>query len=319
MHQGCPAVHQGCHDSEACTEYCAWYHGKRQLDFLRVKCVPCNNYAHCWPWQSSMPPPCAAMMTAHACVIAAGTRGLHLQLTLHAASSVSCQLLSGARSRYSQLVQGYSQPRCPGYSQLPVANGASNGLKRHSVCCPSSSAAASGYGEEEAFGGSARRRPTPTAQPPLTPLPRSSQPADPDAPSDGSAAPPASAATASAKVVSKQDNSATPQRLPHFGVLVALLIASLRAALGLLRSALFATPLLGPLARWAVNFALKYREVLTRCAVTVAMLAVIRCGLFISLPGVDMAHLPVAGAVSEGALRGGWSRCATCGRSWEFF
>ncbi len=63
-----------------------------------------------------------------------------------------------------------------------------------------------------------------------------------------------------------------------------------------LQSWMLSAPLIGPLARWVI----KYREVLLRCTVTVVLLAVIRCGLFIPLPGVDLQHLPVAPS-SEGA------------------
>lgn len=54
-----------------------------------------------------------------------------------------------------------------------------------------------------------------------------------------------------------------------------------------------------------------YREILSRVAVTLAMLAVIRAGHFIPVPGVELAHLPVHGLGTEGErppARGSWAR-----------
>ncbi|MEW5305734.1 MAG: hypothetical protein WDW36_008253 [Sanguina aurantia] len=45
---------------------------------------------------------------------------------------------------------------------------------------------------------------------------------------------------------------------------------------------------------------LLYREILTRSAVTLAMLTVIRAGGFIPLPGVDLNLVPVANSISQG-------------------
>ena len=47
----------------------------------------------------------------------------------------------------------------------------------------------------------------------------------------------------------------------------------------------------------------KYRNIVTRVAVTIAMLAVIRCGLYIALPGVDLAAVPAALPAREGERR----------------
>ena len=44
----------------------------------------------------------------------------------------------------------------------------------------------------------------------------------------------------------------------------------------------------------------KYRSIVTRVVVTIAMLAVIRSGLYIALPGVDLAAIPTAMPVREG-------------------
>lgn len=49
---------------------------------------------------------------------------------------------------------------------------------------------------------------------------------------------------------------------------------------------------------------LLYKEVITRVTVTIAMLAVIRCGLFISLPGIDFGRMPAAEVASHGGFRG---------------
>jgi hypothetical protein len=43
-----------------------------------------------------------------------------------------------------------------------------------------------------------------------------------------------------------------------------------------------------------------YHTIATRVAVTVAMLAVIRCGLYVALPGVDLAAIPAAMPAREG-------------------
>eukprot|EP00798_Chlamydomonas_sp_ICE-L_P032231 gene32231-16794_t len=55
-------------------------------------------------------------------------------------------------------------------------------------------------------------------------------------------------------------------------------------------------PILGGVVRWLT----KYRDVVLRCTVTIGMLALIRSGLFIPLPGVDMQHIPPMGPTSEG-------------------
>lgn len=57
-----------------------------------------------------------------------------------------------------------------------------------------------------------------------------------------------------------------------------------------------AQKLLGPL----IEFGTKYREVLQRAAVTLAMLFILRMGMFIPLPGVDLALLDTGGMLSEG-------------------
>ena len=54
-----------------------------------------------------------------------------------------------------------------------------------------------------------------------------------------------------------------------------------------------------------LSFTLKYREILQRVAVTVAMLAIMRAGMFVPLPGVDLAHLQPAAAATEGRQGGG--------------
>ncbi|KAJ9508542.1 hypothetical protein QJQ45_012080 [Haematococcus lacustris] len=48
----------------------------------------------------------------------------------------------------------------------------------------------------------------------------------------------------------------------------------------------------------ALRFCAQYHEVIRRIAVTLGLLAVIRCGLYIPLPGVDMAHLPASAAAA---------------------
>lgn len=45
-----------------------------------------------------------------------------------------------------------------------------------------------------------------------------------------------------------------------------------------------------------------YREILQRVAVTLAMLAAIRAGHFLPVPGVELSLLPVHGLASEGEL-----------------
>jgi len=69
-------------------------------------------------------------------------------------------------------------------------------------------------------------------------------------------------------------------------------------------SVVAAWPLLRPL--------VKYRNIATRAAITIAMLAVIRSGLYIALPGVDLAAVPAALPAREGARR---TLCAP-GRLW---
>lgn len=64
-----------------------------------------------------------------------------------------------------------------------------------------------------------------------------------------------------------------------------------------------ASSLLRPILQWAqplVDFYTLYREILQRMAVTLVMLVVMRAGLFIPLPGVDMAMLPAATPSTEG-------------------
>eukprot|EP00967_Tisochrysis_lutea_P000442 scaffold561_cov18-Tisochrysis_lutea.AAC.1 len=54
-------------------------------------------------------------------------------------------------------------------------------------------------------------------------------------------------------------------------------------------------------ATWPLIYPLvKYRNIATRVAVTIAMLAVIRSGLYIALPGVDLAAVPAALPAREG-------------------
>ena len=53
---------------------------------------------------------------------------------------------------------------------------------------------------------------------------------------------------------------------------------------------------LTPLLSWIY----KYHDILKRVAVTVAMLAIMRAGMFIPLPGVDMAHLQAPTLDTEG-------------------
>jgi hypothetical protein len=68
--------------------------------------------------------------------------------------------------------------------------------------------------------------------------------------------------------------------------------------------------------RPAVQLAVQYRGVLGRLAATVGLLAVIRCGLYIPLPGVDFSRMPATGLMSEGTMTPGSgqpaSSCAAC-------
>ncbi len=49
-----------------------------------------------------------------------------------------------------------------------------------------------------------------------------------------------------------------------------------------------------------LSFAVKYRDVLQRVAVTIAMLAILRLGMFVPLPGVDMALMQPTAEATEG-------------------
>jgi preprotein translocase subunit SecY len=49
-----------------------------------------------------------------------------------------------------------------------------------------------------------------------------------------------------------------------------------------------------------VDFIGKYREILQRLAVTIAMLTILRLGMFIPLPGVDMTQLQPGATATEG-------------------
>ena len=55
---------------------------------------------------------------------------------------------------------------------------------------------------------------------------------------------------------------------------------------------------LSPLLSWCR----KYRDMLQRIAVTVAMLTIMRSGMFIPLPGVDLVHLQDASVGTEGEV-----------------
>lgn len=73
--------------------------------------------------------------------------------------------------------------------------------------------------------------------------------------------------------------------------------------------------LVSHVSRWSsplLSWVDKYRDILQRVSVTLAMLAIMRAGMFIPLPGVDLAHLQAQSLDTEGESNGSDSCMPAC-------